>query len=39
LIVSVGDAIWQRQLNALSPQIIERLWKLTGSHIIQELEP
>jgi hypothetical protein len=38
LIVSVGDAIWQRQLHALSPQIVERLRKLTGSHIVQELE-
>jgi predicted nucleic acid-binding Zn ribbon protein len=38
LIVSVEDALWQRQLKALSSQIIERLQKLTGSHIIQELE-
>jgi hypothetical protein len=38
LIVSVGDAVWQRQLHALSPQILERLWKLAGSHIVQELE-
>jgi hypothetical protein len=38
LIVSVGDAIWQRQLHALRPQIVERLRKPAGSHVIQELE-
>jgi hypothetical protein len=38
LFVSVGDAVWQRQLHALRSQIVERLQKLTGSHIVQELE-
>jgi hypothetical protein len=38
LIVNVADAIWQRQLNSLSRQIIDRMHKLTGSTAIQELE-
>lgn len=38
LVVEVEDAIWQRQLHQLSPQILNRLRKLTGSDSIQDLE-
>jgi predicted nucleic acid-binding Zn ribbon protein len=38
LVIEVEDAIWQRQLYQLSPQILDRLRKLTGSDSIQELE-
>jgi predicted nucleic acid-binding Zn ribbon protein len=38
LVVEVEDAIWQRQLHQLSPQILQRLRKLTGSDGIQDLE-
>ena len=38
LVVEVEDAIWQRQLHALSYQIINRIQKLTGSDIVQDVE-
>jgi predicted nucleic acid-binding Zn ribbon protein len=38
LVVEVEDAIWQKQLFALSRQILERLRKLTGNDKVQEVE-
>jgi hypothetical protein len=38
VVVEVEDAIWQKQLHALSFQIVERLRKLTGSDGIQDVE-
>jgi len=38
LVVEVEDAVWQKQLHSLTPQILERLRKLTGSDAIQDLE-
>lgn len=38
LVVEVEDAIWQKQLHALSFQIVERLRKITGSDAIQDVE-
>lgn len=38
LVVEVDDAIWQKQLHALSGQILGRLHKLTGSDQIQDIE-
>ena len=38
LVVDVEDAIWQRQLHTLTPQILRRIRKLTGSTFIEDLE-
>jgi len=38
LIVEVEDAIWQRQLNSLSRQIMARVQKLLGSSRITDVE-
>jgi predicted nucleic acid-binding Zn ribbon protein len=38
LVIEVEDAIWQRQLNALSEQIIAQLQKLTGTALLSDLE-
>ena len=38
LVVEVEDAIWQRQLYLLSRQIIDRICKVTGSSIVQDIE-
>jgi predicted nucleic acid-binding Zn ribbon protein len=38
LIVEVEDAVWQRNLFQLSPQILTKLSKVLGSGIIRDLE-
>jgi predicted nucleic acid-binding Zn ribbon protein len=38
LVVEVEDATWQRQLHALSAQILNRLHKISGSNSIEHLE-
>ena len=38
LVVDVEDAIWQKQLHALTFQIVERLRKVTGNEAIQDVE-
>jgi hypothetical protein len=38
LVAEVEDAIWQKQLHALTYQIVERLRKITGSDAIEDVE-
>ncbi len=38
LVVEVEDAIWQRQLHFLTRQIVDRICKVTGSGIVQDIE-
>ena len=38
LVVEVEDAIWQRQLHALTSQIVNRFRKLTGNDAVQDIE-
>jgi hypothetical protein len=38
LVVEVEDAIWQRQLFGLRGQILDRLRRVTGSDLVQDLE-
>ena len=38
LVVEVEDATWQRQLHALTRQIVERIRKITGSEAIEDVE-
>jgi predicted nucleic acid-binding Zn ribbon protein len=38
LVVDVEDAIWQRQLHTLTPQILRRIRKLTGSTLVEDIE-
>jgi hypothetical protein len=38
LVVEVADATWQKQLFALSHQILDRLQKATGSQAITDIE-
>ncbi len=38
LVVEVEDAIWQRQLHFLTRQIIDRICKVTGRGIVQDIE-
>jgi predicted nucleic acid-binding Zn ribbon protein len=38
LVVEVEDVVWQRQLFGLSRQIVDRIQKLTGSDLVQEVE-
>ena len=38
LVVEVEDAIWQKQLRPLTPAILDRLRKLTGSDEIKDIE-
>lgn len=38
LVVEVEDATWQRQLHALTRQIVERIRKITGSEAIEGVE-
>lgn len=38
LVIEVEDAIWQKQLHALTAQIVDRLRKVTGSDIVRDLE-
>jgi predicted nucleic acid-binding Zn ribbon protein len=38
LVVEVEDYTWQRQLHGLSRQIVDRIQKLTGSDVVQDVE-
>ncbi len=38
LVVEVEDAIWQRQLYPLTRQIVDRICKVMGSSIVQDIE-
>ncbi len=38
LVVEVEDAIWQKQLYPLTGQILDRLRKVTGGELVQDLE-
>jgi hypothetical protein len=38
LVVEVEDAIWQRQLHALTSQIVDRFRRLTGNDRVQDVE-
>jgi predicted nucleic acid-binding Zn ribbon protein len=38
LVVEVGDAIWQRQLNPLAGQIIRNLQAIVGAGVIDDLD-
>ena len=38
LVIEVEDAIWQRQLHALTSQILERIRKVTGTETVRDLE-
>lgn len=38
LVVEVEDAMWQRQLHALTSQIVDRFRKLTGNDGVQDAE-
>jgi predicted nucleic acid-binding Zn ribbon protein len=38
LVVEVEDAIWQRQLFGLRGQILDRLRRVTGSNVVEDLE-
>ena len=38
LVVEVEDAIWQKQLFTLRSQILDRLRRVTGSDMVQDLE-
>ena len=38
LVVEVEDAIWQKQLFTLRGQILDRLRRVTGSDVVQDLE-
>jgi predicted nucleic acid-binding Zn ribbon protein len=38
LVVEVEDAIWQQQLYRLTPQILDRLHKLTGNNGVGDIE-
>src|SRR5207244_5804011 len=38
LIVSVADAIWQKQLRQMSPEFIFRINKLLGCSVVGEIE-
>jgi predicted nucleic acid-binding Zn ribbon protein len=38
LVVEVEDAIWQRQLHALTSQIVDRFRKLTGNDAVHDAE-
>lgn len=38
LVIEVQDAIWQKQLHALTSQIVARLRKVTGSDTVRDLE-
>jgi predicted nucleic acid-binding Zn ribbon protein len=38
LVVEVEDAIWQRQLHALTSQIVDRFRKLTGNDAVDDAE-
>jgi predicted nucleic acid-binding Zn ribbon protein len=38
LVVEVGDAIWQRQLNTLASQIVRNLQAIVGPGIIDDLD-
>jgi predicted nucleic acid-binding Zn ribbon protein len=38
LIVEVEDAIWQKQLYCLSMQIVDRLRKVTGANLVEDIE-
>ncbi len=38
LVVEVEDAIWQRQLHALSRQIVDRIQKTMGSTLLNDIE-
>ena len=38
LIVSVADAIWQKQLRQMSPEFIFRINKLLGRNVVDDIE-
>ena len=38
LVVSVADAIWQRQLNSMSGELISRINRLLGQEVVDALE-
>jgi len=38
LVVSVADAIWQRQLNSMSGELISRINRLLGQEVVEALE-
>jgi predicted nucleic acid-binding Zn ribbon protein len=38
LVVEVEDAIWQKQLYPLTGQILDRLQKVMGSELVEDLE-
>ncbi len=38
LVVEVEDATWQRQLFPLTRQIVDRICKITGSHVVHDIE-
>ncbi len=38
LVVEVEDAIWQQQLYRLTPQILDRMRKLTGNEAFEDIE-
>jgi hypothetical protein len=38
LIVEVEDAIWQRQLSTLKPQILRKVYELIGPSLVTSLE-
>lgn len=38
LVVEVEDGVWQKQLHALTSQIVERLQKITGNDNVRDLE-
>jgi hypothetical protein len=38
LVVEVEDSVWQRQLFTLRAQILDRLRRITGSDLVQDVE-
>jgi hypothetical protein len=38
LVVSVADAIWQRQMQSMSAELVSRINKLLGREVVREIE-
>src|SRR5712664_3758833 len=38
LVVSVADAIWQKQMQSMSAELVSRINKLLGREIIEDIE-
>ncbi|MDX6406138.1 MAG: hypothetical protein QOH70_3593 [Blastocatellia bacterium] len=38
LVVSVADAIWQKQMQSMSPELISRINKLLGREVVETIE-